>query len=70
VNEKGSVTSAVIVRSIHPVYDQILLQAARTTWQYRPAMKGGTPIPYTKLLRVVVNQRETDSSHASLIGRT
>jgi hypothetical protein len=57
VDEKGAVASAVIVRSIHPVYDQILLQAARANWQYKPATKGGTPISYTKLLKVVVGQR-------------
>jgi TonB family protein len=56
VDEKGAVASAVIVRSIHPVYDQLLLEAARSTWQYKPATKDGTPVRYTKLLRVVVNQ--------------
>jgi hypothetical protein len=57
VDETGAVASAVIVRPINPVYDQILLQAARTTWQYKPATRDGAPVRYTKILRVVVNPR-------------
>lgn len=57
VNEKGRVDNAVMRESIHPVYDAILIEAARTTWTYRPATKAGVPVPDTRRIRVVVNLR-------------
>ncbi len=56
VDEKGGVVNAAIRQSIHPVYDALLLAAART-WRYRPATKGGVPIRDDRRIRVVVNLR-------------
>src|SRR5262245_47160997 len=54
IGEDGSVISAVIVKSVQPRYDPILLQAAKT-WKYQPAMKNGKPVrfrlPFTVHLR-------------------
>ena len=51
IAEDGSVESAVIRRSVNVVYDQLLLEAARR-WKYRPALKAGVPVRYTKTILV------------------
>jgi TonB family protein len=53
VSEDGSVEDAVIRRSINVAYDQLLLEAARR-WKYRPALKSGVPVRYTKTILVRV----------------
>jgi TonB family protein len=54
ISEDGSVLSAVIVKSVQPRYDPILLQAAKA-WKFQPAMKNGQPVrfrlPFTVHLR-------------------
>jgi TonB family protein len=39
----GSVEGAEIVRGSHPVYDVLLLRAARG-WVYEPAKRNGVPV--------------------------
>jgi TonB family protein len=51
ISEDGSVEDAVIRRSINVAYDQLLLEAARR-WKYRPALKSGVPVRYTKTILV------------------
>jgi TonB family protein len=54
IGEDGSVLSAVIVKSVQPRYDPILLQAAKA-WKFQPATKNGQPVrfrlPFTVHLR-------------------
>jgi TonB family protein len=56
VNEQGSVEDARIVSSVHTVYDALLLSAART-WKYEPARLNGKPVPYMKMIEVVLAPR-------------
>lgn len=51
ISEDGTVEDAVIRRSINAAYDQLLLEAARR-WKYRPALKAGVPVRYTKTILV------------------
>ena len=44
IDEMGKVTSAEVRQSAHPLYDRMVLQAARD-WVYTPATLNGTPIP-------------------------
>jgi len=53
IDEKGAVTSAVILVSVYPFYDNLLQQAA-LKWQYKPATKGGVPVPYKIIRRILV----------------
>ena len=53
ISAEGKVTSAEIVKSVHPAYDQQLLRAARG-WLYEPARKDGLPIPSEKTVEVAV----------------
>jgi TonB family protein len=53
ISAEGRVTSAEIVKSVHPAYDQLLLRAARG-WLYEPARKDGVPIPSEKTVEVAV----------------
>jgi len=54
ISVEGKVTSAEIVRSIHPAYDAVLLRAAQG-WLYEPGRKDGVPIPMEKTVDVVVS---------------
>ena len=40
IDEQGRVMSMTIRMSVHPIYDPLLLSAARD-WRYRPAIRGG-----------------------------
>jgi len=53
ISAEGKVTSAEIVKSVHPAYDQMLIRAARG-WSYAPARKDGVPIPMEKTIEVTV----------------
>ncbi len=54
IDEKGVVTGATMKLSVHPVYDRLLLEKART-WKYHPAYKNGVPVPSTREIRILVN---------------
>jgi TonB family protein len=51
ISENGSVEDAIIRRSINAAYDELLIEAARR-WKYRPALKSGVPVRYTKTILV------------------
>ncbi|HEX5475081.1 MAG TPA: TonB family protein [Vicinamibacterales bacterium] len=51
IDEQGRVTSITVRESMHPVYDAMLVNAARD-WRYRPATMNGTPVKYRKLIQV------------------
>ena len=56
VDARGNVGSVRLVSGIHPVYDLLLTSAARA-WKYRPAIRDGKPVAYTKRFSVHVNVR-------------
>jgi protein TonB len=47
IDADGRVTSATIVKASHPAYDAAAVTAARQ-WVYRPATRGGQPVPSSK----------------------
>jgi TonB family protein len=51
IDSTGAVTAARLIRPLHPIYDQLLVEAARD-WRYRPALRNGQPTPYVKTLRI------------------
>jgi len=57
VDEKGRVTSAVIRESVHPIYDNLVLNAARD-WKYQPATFDGQPVKYRKMIQINVTRQD------------
>ena len=53
ISAEGRVTSAEVIRSIHPAYDAALLRAAEE-WLYEPGKKDGLPIAMEKTVEVIV----------------
>ncbi|HEX5215471.1 MAG TPA: hypothetical protein VFV98_08390 [Vicinamibacterales bacterium] len=51
IDEKGSVMSAVMTTSIHPIYDPMLLKSARG-WKFKPATKDGAPVRFRSRLDI------------------
>ena len=51
VSADGRVTRARVMESIHPVYDVILVAAAKN-WRYHPARRYGEPVASTKRVHV------------------
>jgi tetratricopeptide (TPR) repeat protein len=47
----GKVVGAVMQQSAHPLYDRMVLQAARD-WLYTPAMLNGRPVPSEKIVTI------------------
>jgi TonB family protein len=57
IDELGRVTSMTIRSSVHPMYDTLLLTAAKD-WRYEPAKVQGTPVRFRKMIQV--NVRRSD----------
>jgi tetratricopeptide (TPR) repeat protein len=53
----GRVKSASMVRPTHPLYDAMLLQAARN-WVYRPATKQEQPVEAEKIIEIQLRKRD------------
>lgn len=51
IDENGSVTSATLQQSVHPLYDEKLLAMART-WKYKPATLNGVPTSSVKVVEI------------------
>lgn len=51
IDETGKVTSATVTRSINASYDPLLVKAAQA-WQFKPAMRGATPVKYRYALDI------------------
>ena len=49
----GTVVSSEIVRSVHPLYDRLLLSASRN-WLYQPARQDGKPVAAEMLVEVLL----------------
>ena len=55
IDELGNVEEATIRQSMQPVYDAIVLRAAKL-WKYRPARNGQVPVKYLKTVAIVVQK--------------
>lgn len=53
IDERGDVTSARIIQTVHALYDPLLLTAARE-WKYEPPRVAGKPIATVKRVEVVL----------------
>jgi tetratricopeptide (TPR) repeat protein len=56
IDERGRVESAVVRRSIHPQYDELLLRESRA-WRYQPAMRNGKAVKFRKLIEIYSTTR-------------
>jgi TonB family protein len=57
IDEKGRLLSIVLRSSLHPVYDKMLVDAARN-WKYKPATLNGVPVQFRKLIAVSLSGRD------------
>jgi TonB family protein len=57
IDEQGRLVSIVFRSSLHPVYDKMLVEAARH-WKYKPARLNGVPVRFRKLLAISLSSRE------------
>ena len=53
IDERGAVEAATMAKSVTPMYDDLLLQSARS-WRYTPAKKDGKPVRYRQVLEIVL----------------
>ena len=59
ISEDGRVESAIILKASHPSYDLAVLNATKQ-WLYKPATRGGRPVPAQKELQIrLMPQRGT-----------
>lgn len=56
IDEQGRVASMALRMRAHPVYDNLLLNAAKE-WRYKPATLDGTPVKFRKLLQISIARR-------------
>ena len=56
IDELGRVTFVAIRSAMHPMYDGLLLAAARE-WRYQPATVAGVPVKFRKLIQVSLAKR-------------
>lgn len=59
IDEQGRVISFTLRMPIHPVYDTMLVGAARE-WKYKPATLNGTPVRFRKMIQIQVPRRGED----------
>src|SRR5262249_46357507 len=57
ISSLGHVDGAEIVRSVHPVYDRLLVNAARS-WEYQPATRNGLATPSEQVIQVQLKPRQ------------
>jgi hypothetical protein len=55
IDEQGRVVAMAMRGSIHPAYDAQILASARD-WKYKPAIYGGQPVRFRKLIQVAVKR--------------
>jgi hypothetical protein len=56
IDEQGRVSGLTMRLSIHPVYDPLLIAAARD-WRDKPATVAGAPVKFRKLIQVSVDRK-------------
>jgi TonB family protein len=52
IDERGEVLDAIVRKSLNSSFDNLIVGAARR-WKYRPAMKDGVPVRYSKTIVLV-----------------
>ena len=57
IDERGRVVSLTVRQSVHPMYDTLLMTAARE-WRYQPATLAGKPVKFRKLIQVNVTKTD------------
>jgi TonB family protein len=58
IDEEGRVTDARMRDPANPMFDSIMVAAAKT-WRYHPATRSGKPVPYVKRIAVTVTPTES-----------
>jgi len=53
INERGTVDTATLTQPLSPYYDSSLLNAAKG-WKFTPAMLGGRPVKFKKVMTIVL----------------
>lgn len=56
IDEQGRVVALALRLSVHPMYDTLVLTAARD-WRYQPATVNGRPVRYRKMIQISVTRR-------------
>ena len=56
IDEQGRVAALTMRVSMHPIYDTLLLAAARD-WRYQPATLNGRPVKFRKMMQITVAKR-------------
>jgi hypothetical protein len=56
IDEQGRVVGLTVRLSLHPMYDPLLIAAARE-WRYKPAVAGGVPVKFKKIIQVSVDRK-------------
>jgi TonB family protein len=57
IDEAGRVISMAMRESVHPMYDTMVLNAAKD-WRYQPATLQGKPVRFRKMIQVNVRRSE------------
>jgi hypothetical protein len=52
IDQQGNVEQAVMREGVHPIFDTLILDAARS-WKYGPAMKDGVAVRYLRTIAIV-----------------
>jgi TonB family protein len=55
IDELGRVIAMTMRESVHPMYDTLVLNAAKD-WRYQPAMLQGSPVRFRKMIQVNVQR--------------
>lgn len=55
IDATGRVTGATMERPVHPLFDVLMIEAAKT-WRYRPATRNGQPIPWESVVAIKVDR--------------
>jgi TonB family protein len=56
IDEQGRVIGVTVRLSLHPMYDPLLVAAARD-WRYKPASVNGVPVKFRKTIQVSVERK-------------
>ena len=51
ISEEGRVVAATVMKRTHPLYDAAVMRSAKE-WTYKPATRGGRPIPSQKSIQI------------------